>query len=502
MTEVRFVDTTIRDGPQSLWANNMRTGAMLSVAALLDRAGFEAIETIYLDPKKIVRELKEDPWERLRLLRQRITETPLRIITGRFNPFWIAPPVIWELWMECVARAGIRQARISDEWNQVHMWAWKVKVARSVGIDPVINLIFSESPKHSDEYYAERARAASEMDVYRLCLKDPGGLLTPERMRTLVPAILANANGKYVELHSHCTTGLGPLNALEAVRLGIRTVNVGVPPLANGSALPNVFNLASNLRAMGYQPAIDEELLRTVAERLTEVATREGYPIGRPVEYDAAQYAHQVPGGMISNLRHHLRQVGLEHKMAETLEECGRVRAEWGYPVMVTPLSQFVGTQAAINVLVGDRYAEVSDQTIHYALGRWGDQEAIDAMDPDLRDKILSRPRARALAAWEPPQLTLQELRARHGGPGVSDEQMLLGLEVSPDEIAAMRAARPLQEEEYLSAAHPLVTLVQQLTRRADRRYIQVQRGELSLTLRAGADAEPAAPPHNRAPVP
>ena len=129
--------------------------------------------------------------------------------------------------------------------------AGRCKAARAVGIDPLVNLIFSESPKHTDEYYAERARQAAGLDVFRLCLKDPGGLLTPERMRTLVPAILANANGKYVELHSHCTTGLGPLNALEAVQLGIRTVNVGVPPLANGTALPSVFNIASNLRAMG-----------------------------------------------------------------------------------------------------------------------------------------------------------------------------------------------------------------------------------------------------------
>jgi oxaloacetate decarboxylase alpha subunit len=482
MTEIRFVDTTIRDGPQSLWANNIRTGAILSVAPLLDRAGFEAIETIYVDPKKIVRELKEDPWERLRLLRERVTETPLRLITGRFNPFWISPPVIWELWMACMARVGCRQARITDEWNQADLWAWKVKVAREVGIDPVINLIFSESPRHTDAYYAERARQASSLDIYRLCLKDPGGLLTPERMRTLVPAILANANGKYVELHSHCTTGLGPLNALEAVQLGIKTVNVGVPPLANGSALPNIFNITGNLRVMGHEPVIEEATLQPVMEQLTSLARRERFPIGTPVEYDASQYAHQVPGGMITNLRHQLGLVGLAHKMDETLEECIRVRTEWGWPIMVTPLSQFVGTQAAINVIVGERYKEVTDQTIYYALGYWGGEEAIHAMAPDVRDKILNRPRARELAAWEPPQPTVKELRERYGGPGVSDEEMLLRLEVSPDEIAAMRAAAP--STEGLSVTQPLVTLIQELTRRADRSYIHLQKGDLSLTLR------------------
>ena len=483
MTEVRFVDTTIRDGHLSLWANNMRTGMMLAIAEDLDRSGFEAIECMYTHPKKAVRELREDPWERIRLLRQRITETPLRTIMGRFPQFELASPLLMELRTHCEANAGIRQARISDEWNQAHQWAWKVATCRAVGIDPVVNLIFSESPKHTDEYFAERARQAAALDVYRLCLKDPGGLLTPDRLRTLVPAILANVDGTYVELHSHCTTGLGPLNALEAVRLGIQTVNVGIPPLANGAALPSVMNVAQNLRSMGYQPVIDEAVVRTISERLRTIAAREGLPVGAPAEYDHAWYAHQVPGGMISNIRHQLHLVGLAHKLADTLAECARVREEWGYPIMVTPLAQFVGSQAAVNVIVGERYRQVTDQTILYALGRWGGDEVIEAMDPNVRDKVLDRPRARELAAWEPPQLTLQELRERYGGAGVSDEELLMRYEVGEDDVAAMRAASPPRADEYLTAKQPLVTLIEELTRRTDRRYIHVQQGELSLTL-------------------
>lgn len=484
MTEVRFADTTIRDGPLSLWANNMRTGMILAVARDLDRAGFESIETQYAHPKKVVRELKEDPWERLRLLRERVTETPLRAIAGRFRQFEISARALFEILLECLARNGIRQARISDEWNQYPMWEWKVKAARRVGIDPVVNIIFSVSPRHTDEYYAERARQAATLDVYRLCLKDPGGLLTPERMRTLVPAILSNVGGKYVELHSHCTTGLGPLNALEAVKLGIKTINVGVPPLANGNALPSVFNVAANLRAMGYRPMFDEQACRRVEEKLTYIAKREGLPLGRPVEYDVSQYAHQIPGGMLSNLRHQLRLVGLEHKYEESLVECARVREEFGYPIMVTPLSQFVGSQAAINVIVGERYKEVTDQSIHYALGRWGGEEAIKAMDPNVRDKILDRPRARELARWEPPDLSVREIRERFGAPGVSDEEMLLRMEVLDEEIAAMRAAGPPRE--YLDAEQPLVTLVRELARRTDRNFIQVQKNGVTITLGRG----------------
>jgi oxaloacetate decarboxylase (Na+ extruding) subunit alpha len=483
MTEVRFVDTTIRDGPLSLWANNMRTGQMLAVAEDLDRAGFEAIETIYEQPKKIVRELREDPWERLRLLGQHYTQTPLRTILGRFTRFELSPAVLFEMMVECLARAGVRQARVSDDWNQPAGWAMRLRLCRAVGMEPILNLIYSLSPKHTDEYYAERARQAAALDPYRLCLKDPGGLLTPDRLRTLVPTILANAGGKYVELHSHCTTGLGPLNALEAVKLGIRTVNTGIPPLANGAALPNVFNVARNVRALGYQPVYDEVAARAVSAKLEAIAERERFPRGAPVEYDQSWYAHQVPGGMISNIRHQLQRVGLSHRFQATLEECARVRQEWGYPIMVTPLAQFVGTQAAINVIVGERYKQVSDQTILYALGHFGGEEAIEALDPNVRDLILDRPRARELAAWEPPQPTRAEARARWGGPGVSDEELLLRYEVGEAALAELRAAGPPRSEDALDADQPLVTLVAELTRRADRRYVHVQKGDFSLTL-------------------
>ena len=207
-----------------------------------------------------------------------------------------------------------------------------------------------------------------------------------------------NANGIALELHTHCTTGLGPLCCLEAVKLGIKIVNTALPPLADGSSNPSLFNVAKNLRALGYQTLIDEELLKPVSAHFTYIAKREGFPIGAPVEYDYSQYQHQVPGGMISNLRFQLRKVGLESKIDQALEETMRVRAELGYPIMVTPLSQFVGSQAAVNVIVGERYKEVTDQIIQYALGYWG-KEGADLMAPEVKAKILDRPRAKEWAA-------------------------------------------------------------------------------------------------------
>jgi oxaloacetate decarboxylase (Na+ extruding) subunit alpha len=484
---ITFVDTTIRDGHQSLWAENMTTGMMLPVAERMDQAGFDAIELISSSHlKKCVRELKEDPWARVRLMSQRITRTPLRLNAGRFSAFDITPKSMYRLFMERMAANGIREARISEEWNELEGWTWKVQVSRDVGINPVINLIYSVSPKHTDEYFAQRTRDAASLKVNRLCLKDPGGLLTPDRVKTLVPIIFQNANGIPVELHTHCTTGLGPLCCLEAVKLGIRIVNTALPPLADGSSNPSLFNVAKNLRALGYETLIDEELLKPVSEHFTYIAKREGFPIGAPVEYDYSQYQHQVPGGMISNLRFQLRKVGMEQKIDQALEETMQVRAELGYPIMVTPLSQFVGSQAAINVIVGERYKEVTDQIIQYALGYWG-REGAELLDPQVKAKILDRPRAKEWAQWQPPEPTIPEIRKKMNAEGVSDEELLLRWNLSVEEIATMQAAGA--PKEYLTARQPLVNLLDELSKRNQYRQIVVQKGEMVISLQRGTSA-------------
>ncbi|MEA2937636.1 MAG: oxaloacetate decarboxylase (Na+ extruding) subunit alpha [Alphaproteobacteria bacterium] len=481
MDDIHFVDTTIRDGHQSLWAERMSTGMMLPIAKNLDAAGFLAIELLSGSHiKKAVRELREDPWERIKRVCALCPNTPMRLIAGRVNTFGFDPPCMYELFIERMAANGIRQARISEPWNDLPGWTYRVEVARRFGLDPIVNLIYSVSPVHTDAYYAERCRQAVTLNPFRLCLKDPGGLLTPERTRTLVPVVLANAGGIPVELHSHCTTGLGPLVALEAVKLGIRIVNTGVPPLADASALPSVYNVARNLRALGYRTVIDEDVLHPVTEHFNVIARREGFPLGVPAEYDEATYQHQVPGGMISNLGHQLRQVGKEAQLAQALEETSRVRVEFGYPIMVTPLSQFVGSQAAINVIVGERYKEVTDQVIRYALGHFG-EEAVTAMDQEVREKILDRPRAKEIMAQTREHPSIDDMRRQLGGAGVSDEELLLRWLLNKEDIAAMRAAGPAKP--YVTTRHPLVKLMADLTQRADCNLIQVSKPGFALTL-------------------
>jgi oxaloacetate decarboxylase alpha subunit len=429
-----------------------------------------------------VREHKENPWVWLREGAKRFRRTRLRNHGGMHGSgaFEKLPHAVMRLLIERVVSYGITLTRTSNCWNDFLGFKKELNELRDAGMETIVNLIYSDSPRHTDNYYAEKAREAAAIRPYRICFKDVGGLLTPDRVRTLIPVILENAGDVPVEFHAHCNNTLAPLCYLEAVKLGIRTLHTAVPPLANGSSQPSIFNVAKNLRALNYTPVIDEREVKPIEEHFTAVAERDGLPIGKPLDYDHAQYLHQVPGGVISNLRHQLRLVGMDHKLQATLEEAARVRAEFGYPIMVTPLSQFVVSQAAINVIVGERYREVTDQVIQYALGLWG-EEAPALMDPGVKDRILSRRRARVWQGWEPPQPSLKEIRSRFGGSSVSDEELLLRVYAGEEAVKALHAAA--SPGDYLSAQQPLVHLIEELARRKDCSRISVSKTGMALTL-------------------
>ena len=480
---ISFVDTTLRDGHLSLWASNMRTDMMLPIAERLDNAGFEAIEVMSSAfYKKCVRDLKEDPWQRVRLLKQRIRQTPLRSIRSRsMLAFQMTPPAIADLWLERLAANGIEELRTSDPSNTPLYWKQAVDAAKRAGLKTILNIIYSISPKHTDEYFVQRTREAAKLDVARICFKDPGGLLTPESTRRLVPLILRETKGIPVEFHTHCTTGLGSLCCLEAIKLGISSVNTAIPPLADGSSNPSIFNVAMNARALGFTTRIDEEVLRPVRDHFIKVAEREHLPLGKPVHYDAFHPMHQVPGGMISNFRFQLGSLGKLDKLAEVLEEVARVRAEFGYPIMVTPYSQFFGVQAAINVMVGQRYKEVTDEVLLYALGFWGDEEA-HSIDGNLKDRLLNTPRAKELARSDPPALSIQEFRRKFGAESVSDDDKLLHYFAGAEAIGAMRAAHRYSSVNSDPNAS-LITLIEQIGRRKEAVHVYVKRKGLSLRI-------------------
>ena len=482
MEEIQIVDTTLRDGNTSLWAHNMTTGMMHPVLRYLDQAGFDAMEFFVSGRfKKVVREQRDNPWDWVRYGQKEVKNTRLRYHGGLSSGFSLTPPCIPRLVIERVVHYGITLTRLSDPWNNYDELKKEVAELRKLGMESVVNLIYSVSPRHTDDYYARKARDAAAMKPYRICFKDVGGMLTPDRTRTLVKLIRKNVGNTTLEFHAHCNNGLAPFNVLEAVKEGIRIVHTSVPPLANGSAQPSVFNVVRNLRALGYTPLVNEKVLEPVEQHFRWIAKQEGLPIGAPREYDQTWYHHQVPGGMISNLRHQLKMLGKEDQMEKVLEEIVQVRSELGYPIMVTPFAQFVGSQAAINIMTGERYKEVTDQVIQYALGFWG-KEGSEYMEPQVKAKILDRPRARELEKFEVPDLSLEEIRKKYGGPSLSDEELLLRFYAGPEFVDALKLAPP-RKEYSMDARQPLVRLVEELGRKRDLGHVYIQKGEFSLSV-------------------
>ncbi|PZC48947.1 MAG: oxaloacetate decarboxylase, alpha subunit [Chloroflexi bacterium] len=481
-TEIKFVDTTVRDGQMSLWALNMRTGMMLSVLPNLDEAGFEALEFFVptAQIKKMGQQMGEDALQWLKLGTKRKNKTELRVTGGLRSGLSKIPQSVSTLLMQMSLSHGVTVTRASQAWNDYPDFADEMQALHKIGMKVILNIIYSESPKHTNDYYRERIKQAVALNPYRICFKDVGGLLTPERTREMLPIFRESVGDVEVEFHAHSNNGLAPLNALEAAKGGIKYIHTAVPPLANGSSQPSIFNVASNLRALGFDTCVDEEPLRPVEERLTGIAHHEHLPIGEPRLFDQAVYTHQIPGGMISNLAYQLKLVGMEHRLQETLEEAQRVRAEFGYPIMVTPLAQFVGSQAGINVIVGERYKEVSDEVIQYALGFWG-REPVADMDQDVRAKILDRGRAREWARWEVPQPSLQEIRSQYGG-NISDEEIVLRAYGGDGAVESM--GKSSSPQEFMSAHQPLVTLIEEITKRRGFSHVVVQKGDVSLTLR------------------
>lgn len=470
MAEIKFIDTTFRDGNQSLWgAVGLKAGMILSIAEILDRAGFKAIDFISsIHMGMSVRYHKENPWDLIKLARKKIKNTPLSFgTTGRrFIGFKRMPDSIVELVFERMVANGIRRVWIVDAAHEVDFMLKVAKLAKEKGFEEtVIALCFSISPIHTDDYYKEKAKTlAASPYVDTLYIKDQGGLLTPERVKSLVPAIKSVIGNKPLEFHSHCNTGLAPICYLEAIRCGVDILHTACPPLANGTSQPSIFNILENISHMGsakemkdvlpswiqgnerYYAEVDREALKKISDHLYFIAKREGLPEGKPEEHDAFYYIHQLPGGMVTTLKRQLSEMKMEEKLPQVIEEIVRVRKELGYPIMVTPFSQFVGTQATLNVIHRERYKVVPDGIIQYAAEWFGPPPS--KIDPDVLDKIRSQPKAKEYFDKELPQPTIEEIKKEMGLPkNISDEEFLLRYTMTEKEVDEMLKAGPLKED-------------------------------------------------------
>ncbi len=486
MANIQLVETSLRDGNQSLWAAlGIDTSKTLTIAPVMDRVGFKAIDfTTSTHMGVAVRYKKEDPWERIRLMAQATPNTPLQFLsTGfRFISWETASPEFMKLAFATLVKNGIRRFALADPMNNADSNVACARMIKQVGGEYVIAaLVFTISPIDDDAHYIERARKlAAGPDVDALYIKDPGGLLSPLRARTMIPAVKAVIGDKPLELHSHCTIGLGELVYMDAPNWGVDTVQCASGAASDGISNPPAERVVANLRELGHQIDVDDQALREVGRYFTRLAEAEGLPAGCPQPFDAAYFHHQLPGGMTGTMRRHLAENGLAHLEDAVIEEIGQVRQELGWPIVMTPFSQMLLTQAVMNVTRKERYAVVPDEVIRYALGRFGKPNLPIA--PEVMDRLDSLPRMRELRQ-EPDMPPLAELRRRIGSE-LSDEEFLLRATMPAQLVDAMKAAGPAPQT-YSPDIAPVLKLLRGLAAHRDIARLSVEKSGFRLELKS-----------------
>lgn len=485
MAEIGIVDTSLRDGNQCNWAAlGVDTAKTLSVAALMDRVGFRAIDfTTSTHMGVAVRYKREDPWERIRLMAAATPRTPLQFMsTGfRFISWETASPSFMALAFEVLARNGIRRFCLADPMNDADSNMACARMVKQGGGEQVIAaLVYTLSPIHDDAYYISRARLlAACPDIDALYIKDPGGLLTARRAAALIPAVRAQLGNKPLELHSHCTIGLGELLYLDAADYGISALQCACGATGDGISNPPAERVVANLRELGHSVDVDTDALAQVGQYFSRLAAAEGLAAGRPQGFDAAYLRHQLPGGMVGTMRRQLAELGKSQLEGAVTEELDRVRQELGWPIVMTPFAQMLLTQAFLNVTGPERYATIPDEVIRYAIGRFG--RPTTAIDSAIMDRIDSLPRTRDLRA-EPLMASITELRKRFDAH-ISDEELLLRATMPAALVDQMISAGPAPRV-YEPVARPLIQLMAAAAARRDLTELRIEKPGFRLELR------------------
>jgi pyruvate/oxaloacetate carboxyltransferase len=425
-------DITIRDGAQCLWATRLSTEEIVPIASTIDRAGFQIVDLTggaAIDTSIMF--LDEDPFERARVVSELMPKTPLNFNSRGQSVFrWTQyPDDVAELAIRTFARNGIRSIMLFDPLNDMRNLAFSAKVARDNGLNIIGSVTYTISPYHTDEHFIEKTKELVDIGVDAISLKDPSGLLTAERAVHLLKGMRAVLNGQLLQLHCHTSTGTAPDVHLAAMELGVDGPDVyhgAVPPLAWGNSHPSHEFLIENLRQRGYEVDVDLKAVREMGAYFGELAEHRRLPVGRRVSASEgrAMAKHGVPGGMYSNLVRQLAEQKCSHRLPEVLAEVGRVREDLGYPLIVSPMAQYVGTTAVLNVLAG-RYEVVPDEIRNYFLGYYGTPPG--PVNEQVRAKVLRGERPIEGRPGEVLAPMVEKFRAENG-PFESDEALVLAI--------------------------------------------------------------------------
>jgi oxaloacetate decarboxylase alpha subunit len=485
MAHIQFLDETMRDGQQSLWGMRMQAGMALPVAPMVDRTGYSVIDLTGSSMFEcLIKYCYENPWEGLDLLVNSMPRTPIRagMRSNASVTFGVTPDSLMDAWMRQLNVHGVRSYWIYDVLFNIDKTLRLAKVAKEFGSEVAGAIMFTLSPVHTDDYYADKAdKLAASDDIDTLLLYDTAGVLEKERLSTLLPAIKAKSHGKPIEFHSNNLLGQSAKAYLDAIDLGATILHTAVKSMANGPSVPSVESMAKNVELLGHTHNLDTDLFAPVSEHFEKVGEAAGFLVNQHAEYDVLSIQHQVPGGMVGTLKAQLVQNGMSARLDDVLKETAAVRKELGYPGMATPFSQLVGTQAVLNIVTGKRYSSIPDEVIQYAAGFYG--ETAGPIDPNVKDIIMSSPRAKQVVASPPPQPSIEDLRAEYGTD--DDDELILRALVPGEGLEKMRKSGPVRTTySYLSS--PELQEVSRLMKIAQSPLVQVISDDFEMTLKRG----------------
>ncbi len=392
MAQVKITETVLRDSHQSLIATRMTTEEMLPILSEMDKVGYHSLEAwggATFD--SCMRFLNEDPWERLRKIRAEVKNTKLQMLFRGQNILGYRhySDDVVEYFVQKSIANGIDIIRIFDALNDPRNLTTAINATKKEGGHVQAAFSYTTGPVYTMDYYSKYAKQLEEMGADSICIKDMAGLLKPYDAYELVKT-LKESTSLPIQLHTHYTAGLASMTLLKAIEAGVDIVDTAISPMAMGTSQPPTETLVATLQGTEYDTGISLESLDKITKHFTPLREKyltDGLLNPKALKVDVNALIYQVPGGMLSNLMSQLKQAGKEDKLTEVLEEVPRVRADVGYPPLVTPSSQIVGTQAVFNVLTGERYKTVTKEFKGVVRGEYGKTPV--AIDPEFRKKIL-----------------------------------------------------------------------------------------------------------------
>ena len=392
MNKLKITETSLRDGHQSLMATRLKTEEMIPILEIMDKVGYHAMEVwggATFD--SCIRFLNEDPWERLRIIRKHVKNTKLQMLLRGQNLLGYRHygDDTVERFIELSIKNGIDIIRVFDALNDVRNLEESIKAIKKYKGHCQCAISYTTSPVHTTEYYVELVKTMEKMGADSICIKDMAGVLTPYNAYDLVKK-LKSTTKLPIELHTHCTGGIAEMTYMKAVEAGVDIIDTAISPLSGGTSQPPTESIAVTLSEMERNPKLNMDALLEVAEYFKPIRDKymeEEILNPKVLLTDPQTLKYQVPGGMLSNLLSQMKQQNAEDKYEDVLNEVPRVRKDLGYPPLVTPLSQMVGTQALFNVLTGKRYKMVPKEIKDYVKGLYGQAPA--EIDEEIKKIII-----------------------------------------------------------------------------------------------------------------